>query len=137
MSHPPGVYRRRENLDQPGASTNGFRDRVLLVSSAILVCVIGVGAFWIADDYHANKLWVFFGLNAIGFIVVVGRKFPNHWQTPSFILFFMAWLVVHGIVAVTLAASLPILYWLPIFGVELFIGFFAAYLLFGVPLDRR
>lgn len=124
-------------MDQPGASTNGFRDRVLLVSSAILVCVIGVGAFWIADDYHANKLWVFFGLNAIGFIVVVGRKFPNHWQTPSFILFFMAWLVVHGIVAVTLAASLPILYWLPIFGVELFIGFFAAYLLFGVPLDRR
>jgi hypothetical protein len=45
----------------------------------------------------------------------------------------MVWLVVHGTVATQLAASLPILYWLPVLGAELFIGFLAAYLLFGLP----
>jgi hypothetical protein len=75
-------------------------------------------------------------LNAIGFIVVVGRTSPDRWKTPSFILFFMVWLVVHGTVATQLAASLPILYWLPVLGAELFIGFLAAYLLFGLPTSR-
>jgi hypothetical protein len=112
---------------------NEFRDRLLLVASAIIVCIIGVGAFWIAGDSHTGPLLVFFGLNTIGFTGVVARKFPNRWKTPSFILFFLAWLLLHGIVATMLAASVPILYWLPIFGVELFIGFLAAYLLFGVP----
>ena len=124
-------------MEQLGTSKSGFRDRVVLVASAMLVCVIGVGAFWIATDYQADTRWVFFGLNSIGFVAIVGRKFPNHWKTPSFILFFMGWLVIHGIVAITLAASLPVLYWLPIFGVELFVGFLTAYLLFGVPIDRR
>jgi hypothetical protein len=122
-------------LGKKGAS--GFRDRALLVASAIIVCVIGVGAFWIAGDSGTGPLWVFFGLNAIGFIVVVGRKFRKHWNTPSFILFFLAWLLLHGIVATMLAASLPILYWLPIFGVELFVGFLAAYLLFGAPSEGQ
>jgi hypothetical protein len=111
----------------------GLRDKLLLVASAIVVCVIGVGAFWIAGESHTGPLWVFFGLNAIGFITVVGRKFPNHWKAPSFISFFLAWLLVHGIVATILAAAVPFLYWLPIFGVELFVGFLAARLLFGTP----
>ena len=123
-------------MEQLNTSKSAFRDRFVLIASALLVCVVGVGAFWIADDYQADTRWVFFGLNAIGFIVVVGRKFPNQWKTPSFILFFIVWLVGHGIVATQVAASLPILYWLPVFGVELFIGFVAAYLLFGVPTHR-
>jgi hypothetical protein len=116
-----------------GKGESGFRDRLLLVASAIIVCIIGVGAFWIAGDSHKGLLWVFFGLNTIGFAFVVGRKFPKHWKSPSFVFFFLAWLLLHGIVATTLAASVPFLYWLPIFGVELFVGFLAAYLLFGVP----
>jgi hypothetical protein len=111
---------------------SGFRDSLLLVASALIVCILGVGAFWIAGDSHTGPIWVFFGLNAIGFTVVVGRKFPNRWTTPSFVVFFLVWLLLHGIVATMLAASVPIIYWLPIFGVELFVGFLAAYLLFGV-----
>jgi|SRR5690349_8825758 hypothetical protein len=118
-------------LGKNGAS--GFRDRLLLVASAIVVCIIGLSAFWVAGDSHASPLWVFFGLNAVGFVIVVGRKFPDRWKTPSFILFFLTWLFLHGIVATMLAASVPFLYWLPIFAVELFVGFLAAYLLFGLP----
>jgi hypothetical protein len=124
-------------LSQLGASGNGFRDKLLLFASAILVCVIGVNAVLFAEDHHANKLSIFFGLNAIGFIAVVGRKFPKYWRNPLFILFFLVWLVVHGIVSATLATTLPILYWPPIFAAELFVGFLAAYLLFGVPPSRE
>lgn len=109
----------------------------MLLASAILVCVIGVGAFWVATDYQADTRWIFFGLNGIGFVAVVARKFPNQGKDPSFILFFMVWLIAHGIIATTLAASLPILYWVPIFGVELFVGFLVADMMFGLPLDRH
>ena len=125
------------DLEQLGTSKGGWRDKVALVASALLVCVVGVGAFWIATDYHVDSRGVFFVLNAVGFIVVVGRKFPDHWKAPSFVLFFIAWLVFHGLIAIQLAASVPILYWLPIFGVELFIGFLVAYMIFGVPANRR
>ncbi len=102
-----------------------------------MVCTLGVSAFWLADDYHVNPIWLFFAFNSIGFILVVVRKFHTHPKTFLFVGYFVLWLVVHGIVVVVLMGWVPFLYWLPIIGLELFVGYLAAYRLFGLPPEGR
>ena len=110
------------------------RDRVLLVTGALLISALGVTLFWMADDRGGSYTqWVFFCLNVIGFGVVVGKKFAHCWKTPKFIAFFLIWAGLHAALSTMLAVSVPVLSWLPIFAVELFLGFLVAYLLLGSP----
>jgi hypothetical protein len=117
--------------------TSMVADRGLLIGSAVLVCVIGGAAFWLADDYHMNPLWVFLAMNSVGFIWVIGRRLRSHWKKPLFIVFLVAWVAIHTAVVVVLMAWVPLLYWLPLIAVELFVGFLAAYWLFGVPPPQQ
>src|SRR5579859_5861179 len=111
-------------------------DKTLLVCAALLACVIGGAAFWLADKYHMNPAWVFLAWNSIFLIPIVGRDFRSHWKTRPFIAFFGVWMVLHGVVMVILTALIPILYWAPFIALELFVGYLFAYLLFGVPPDH-
>jgi hypothetical protein len=110
-----------------------FWDKTILVCAALLVCVIGGAAFWLADKYHMNPAWVFLAWNSIFLIPIVGRDFRSHWKRPPFIAFFGGWMVLHGVVMVLLTGWVPILYWAPFIVLELFLGYFFAYLLFGMP----
>jgi len=48
-------------------------------------------------------------------------------------MFFIAWMVMHGLTVLGLMRWVDVLYWIPLLAVELFIGYFAAYCLFDVP----
>ena len=42
-------------------------DMFYLVGAAVLLCVLGAGAFIVADIYHVNPLWVILSFISIGF----------------------------------------------------------------------
>jgi hypothetical protein len=107
-------------------------DRVLLVGIALFLCMAGVGSAILGEIYHINSAWIFFAWNSIFLIPIVGRDFRSHRKRPAFIAFFGAWMVLHGAFMVLLTARVPILYWAPFIVSELFVGYFVAYLLFGV-----
>ena len=117
--------------------TSRFRDKVLLIGLALLVCIVLVSMLWLADEHHVNTVWVLLAWNSIGLVAVVGWGFRRHWRRPAFIAFFLVWLVVHAAVVTALMGWVPMLYWLPIIGVEFFIGYTAAYVLFGLPPDQQ
>jgi hypothetical protein len=110
-----------------------MRDKALLVGAALLVCVLGVGVFFIAIQYHVSTLWIFLAVNSIGFTIVVARQFRGYWKTVSFFAFFALWVLIHTLLLLAALIRGPWPYWLPVFGVELFLGYLAAYWLFGLP----
>jgi len=120
-----------------GGGNSILRDKVLLIGVALLATFLLVGAFVAADDYHINPAWVFFTWNSVFLIPIVGRKFKSHWDKPSFIAFFGVWMVLHGAVMVFLTGRITIIYWAPFIALELFVGYFFAFWLFGPPPGRR
>jgi hypothetical protein len=111
----------------------GCLDKFLLVGAALVVCVVGGATFWLAEDYHVNPAWVFFAGNSILLVPLVGGEFRSQLKRPFFIMFFIAWMVMHGLTVLGLMRWVDVLYWIPLLAVELFIGYFAAYCLFDVP----
>lgn len=119
------------NAREEHTEVNKIRDRLLLIGAALLVCVLGVGAFAVADAYHINPAWVFFGWNSILLIPVVGGDFRTKFKQPRFVLFFLVWMAVHGALVVWLMRALSIEVWMLAMAIELAIGYFVAFLVFG------
>jgi hypothetical protein len=130
VSHPP---------PSPGDSSakktraRQWQDKILLVAAAFAVCIGGGAAFWFAEDYHVNPAWVFFAWNSMLLVPLVWGDFRSLLKRPSFFIFLFGWMVLHGLTIVGLMRWVDAVYWIPILGVELFIGYFAAYSLFDVP----
>jgi hypothetical protein len=118
---------------QGGLLSNGVR----LFGSALALCVILFASFWFAQEHKLNLAWSFFGWSSILFIAAVGRGFRGQYRNPLFLAFFAIWTVVHGAFSVLLIGWVPMVYWLPAFGLELFLGYLVAYRLFGLPRDAK
>jgi hypothetical protein len=114
-------------------SAGGCRDKILLLGAALAVCVGGVASFLFAEHYRVNPAWVFFAWNSIFLVPLVWDDFRSLLKKPSFLIFLFGWMVLHGLTIVGLMRWVDAVYWIPILGVELFIGYFAAYSLFDVP----
>jgi hypothetical protein len=111
----------------------GVREGLLVIGVALLVCLLGVGSFYFAGEYHINTLWVFFGLATFGMIPLLLRAFRGHLRRRGLIPFFAALAIVNGLVFVALIKwHVPFVYWFPIFIVELSLGAWAAHRLFGI-----
>ena len=111
----------------------GIRDGLVLIGLALLLCASLVGAFAVADNYHINVLWVCFAWSSILTIPAFLRAFRGHLKQPHLISFLAILAVVHGIVCMSLIKwHVPLVYWFPIFIVELSVGAWAAYRFFGI-----
>lgn len=115
--------------------TGGCLDKFLLIGAALVVCVVGGAAFWLAEDYHVNPAWIFFAGNSILLIPLVGGEFRKQFAKPSFIVFFVFWMIMHGLTVLALMRWVDVLYWIPLLGVELFAGYFVAHSVFNVPAE--
>ena len=111
----------------------GFLDRALLLVVALTVCLVGGAAFWMAEDYHINPAWVFLAGNSILLIPLVAGDFRGMFRKPSFILFFVFWMVIHGLTVLSLMRWVSLAYWIPLLALELAVGYFIAYSFFDVP----
>lgn len=111
----------------------GVRDGLLVIGLALLLCFLGVGSFYFADQYHINGLAVFFVWGSFAMIPAFLRAFRGHLRRPFLIPFPAGLAIVHGIVFISLIKwAVPVVYWFPIFIVELSAGAWAAYRFFGI-----
>lgn len=113
------------------------KDRMLLLGAALLVCLLGVGSFFMGEVYRINPAYFIFAFNTILLPTVIGGHFRQHFKKPLFVLFFAGWMCAHGLITVALWHYVWLWYWLPVLALELFIGFGAAYVLFGPPAEKK
>jgi FtsH-binding integral membrane protein len=126
------------HLKPEESRANGCLDRLLMIGAALLVCMIGVGAFAIADHYHSNPAWVFVAWNSIFIALSFVRRFRSHLKKPSFVAYLFVWAVIHGLLVVTLMRWFSIPAMLPFLAIELTLGVLAAdYFLDIRPDDKE
>lgn len=124
-------------MSQTNRERDGCRDKVLLVGAALLVCVVGVGAFWLADLYHVSAVWIFVAWNSIALVPLFIRDFRTHLRKPSFVAFLFAWTLIHGLLVVALMRWMSMLAMLPILAAELTVGFVLADYMFGIRPEQK
>jgi hypothetical protein len=111
----------------------GVRDGLIAIGLAVSLCLFLLGAFVVADKYHINVLWVCFAWSSVLAIPAFFRAFRGHLKRPFMIPFLVGLTIVHGIVFISLIKwRVPIVYWFPVFIVELSLGAWAAYRFFGI-----
>jgi len=111
-------------------------DFVLLLAASLFVAITGTAAFWMADEHSVNPTWLFAAGAAVLFFLVVGWGYRRKFRDPSFVSFFLAWLLVHVAVYLFVLIYLGFLYYHPVVVLELWIGYTIAIWQFGPPPDR-
>jgi hypothetical protein len=107
-------------------------DKVLLIVVSLLVCVIGGAAFWLADEYHFNPLWVFAAWNSILLVPILIKDFRLHLKKPSFVVYLVAWAFIHGLLVAALMRWFSVPAMLPFLAVEIIAGLVAADYFFDI-----
>ena len=111
----------------------GVRDGLHLLGWAFLVCALIVCTIALADAYHIDRLWAAFGLNSFAMIPLFLRAFRGQLNRPLMMPFLGVLAVVHGIIFMGLMKwRVSVVYWFPIFAVELSLGAWAAYRFYGI-----
>jgi hypothetical protein len=112
-------------------------DLLALFGASLLVGGIGVGAFLAADKYHVDATWVFVILLSIGFFAGVGWDYRREFRSPTLVLFFVAWLLLHSLIFVLVVGLLSWLYYVGAVFLELFAFYASAFWLFGLNPPKR
>jgi hypothetical protein len=117
---------------------NRIADMFYLVFAALLVCVVGVGAFLLADIWHANPLWVFFSLASLGILAGAREDYRKQFQSPRFVAFVCGWAVLNVVVFISVLGLFGWLWLVPALLLEQFLFYMTAYWFFGVqPPAKR
>jgi len=121
-----------------GRRRNRILDTIYLIGAALLVCVFGVGAFVLANIYHINPLWIFFGLISVGFVTFAREEYRKEFRSPPFIAFVSGWVVINIIVITVFLSLFGWLWLIPALFFEQVLFYLTAYWFFDVaPPSRR
>ena len=71
-------------------------DRFLLIGAAPIICGAGVGSGILGEIHHTNPAWLFFAWYSVSLLPLVGKEFRGYFKRPSFVVFFIVWMCVHG-----------------------------------------
>ena len=112
------------------------RDKLLLVSTAIVLIVVAGSTFWIAEDRGINPAWIFAAWLSVLFILSVGRSMRQKFSSPAFVVYFLGWLVLHVFVSFVLIGYGWLLFSPIVYCLELALGYVIAARLFG-PVRKR
>ena len=106
----------------------GRFDGLKLLGSALLVAIIGISSFLVADYFHISLLTIFLGWMGVGFIAKVAEDFRGFglFRRPSFLLFITAWLAIYLLDFAFTNWPLAML-------LEGALGYFLAHKIFKVP----
>jgi hypothetical protein len=126
-----------ENLEPANTPPGIFLDKIRLIVVALLACIIGVAAFVVSQTYHVNSYWLFFALGSVGMVPLLFRNYRTLTKRPAFFLFLTCWVVLHGFIVASLIHRISLVFWIPVFALELLVGYLTAFWLFGVvPSDE-
>jgi len=126
-------------LGKQRSFSNRTLDVCFLVGSALLVCILGVGAFVVTEVRHVSPMWVLLSLISIGFFAGVREEYRKEFRSVRFIFFVCGWLAINLVVFVVVLGSFGWLYLIPSLFLEQVLFYMTAYWLFGLqpPLRRR
>jgi hypothetical protein len=110
---------------------------MFLTATAVIAAVLGVGSFALAEKYHVPEEYVIAAGIGLLFIWLVGRRFRSRLRQPSFLMFFLLWLVIHTAGSVLVVFTFNLLIGVEFTMIELAIGCVLAHLLFGQPSGSR
>jgi len=130
-------YNHRAGMMQQARSR--ILDSFYLVGAALLVCLLGCGAFLLADIYHVNPFWVLFGLASVGLLVGAREDYREQFRSPRFVAFVCAWAVINIGVIILCVSLFGWLWLIPALLLEQFLFYMSVYWFFGVnpPSTRR
>jgi hypothetical protein len=112
---------------------NRILDMFYLFGAAVLLCVLGAGAFIVADIYHVNPLWVIVTFISIGFFAGAREDYRKEFRSQRFVAFLCGWVVINVIVFIALLSLFGSLWLIPALLLEQFLFYMTAYWFFGVP----
>jgi hypothetical protein len=92
-----------------------------LVLAAIGVIVVLLSLFAFADLLHLNPKWISMLATTVAFFAAIGWDYRKQFRSPSFVLFFVAWVSIHLVIFVTVLGSMGWVYWFAALFVELFL----------------
>ena len=124
-------------MEKPSSGTGISEDDVLLILTALLVCVTGGFSILLADIWHINIAWVFAAWNSIGVVFLFIEDFGRRVREPSFAVFLGVWALLHGALVVILMRWMPALRMIPYLIVEMLIGYVLADLIFDIRPLRK
>jgi hypothetical protein len=114
-----------------------FADRVVLIGSALLVISVGTVLFLLADHYHIEPVWVLLLWVSVGFFAAVGWDYRSKFRSVPFLLFLVAWLLLHLLIFMVVMSNFGWLEWISALLVELFFFYATAHWLFGLHPPGR
>lgn len=93
----------------------------------------------LADIYHVNPLWIFFGLISVIFFAGAREDYRKEFRSPRFLAFIVGWLVINVLIIIFVVADFGWLWLIPALLFEQFLFYMTAYWLFGVspPSTKR
>jgi hypothetical protein len=116
----------------------GLLDGLGLLGSSLLVVILGIGSFFLADRYHVDLIWPILGWISLGFFAALGWDYRREFRTAAFTSFFLSWVLLHSLVFVLVLGYLSWIYYIVAVPLELFAFYASASLLFGLkPPGRR
>lgn len=110
-----------------------------LVGSALLICIVGVGASVITEVRHLSLMWVFLSGISIVFVAFAREEYRKEFRSGRFVLFVCCWLAVNVFVVVVVLGSFGWLCLIVALFLEQIAFYMTAYWLFGLlpPLRAR
>jgi len=121
---------------EQGTLSKRLLDVCLLVGSALLVCVICVGAFIVVVVRHMNPVWMFLSFMSILFFAWVREEYRKEFRSTRFILFVCCWIIINMVVFVVVLASFGWFWLFPTLFLEQVLFYMSAYWLFGLQPPR-
>ena len=115
--------------------TPKIRDEFLLVGTALLVCIVGMTSLFLGELYGIHQMYILGAFGSVSVIAIFREDFRGHFKKPSFLLFFAMWMVAHGIIVVGLT-QVPLLYWVPIIALELYVVSIIVDRVFGITSEE-
>jgi len=112
-------------------------DRFLLVGSALIVCIVGGAAFFLAEAHNINPLWVIVSFIAVGFIAGAREDYRREFRSVRFVAFVCGWAVVNVIIFIVVLGLWGWLFLIPALFLEQVLFYMTAYWLFGLPPPSR
>jgi hypothetical protein len=113
------------------------RDGLLLVGSALLLIGAGAGSFLLADELRLSVALPFGFWLGISFVASVAKIFRSRLREPHFILYLIVWGASYVAGFILVVRRFTMLAALPYIALNLFVGIFIAFLLFGIPPGLR
>ena len=125
--------------EQRQSSIKRIVDLCVLVGSALLVCIVGGGAFLLAEIYHISPLWIFVSLISVVFFAGASEEYRKELRSARFVAFVCGWVVVNAAAFILILGLFGWPWLIPVLLFEQFLFYMTAYWLFGLrpPLGPR